>query len=137
MRFGFTGTEEGMSPEQKAKLRVLLKAAAPMGSEIHLGDCIGADEEARVIATELGFWTIGHPPVNKSKRAFGKFNETRPVREYLERNRAIVSACEVLLAAPQKVIHERCRHGTCATVRYAKSIGRYVHILERDEGNDQ
>jgi hypothetical protein len=49
--FGFTGTRQGMTAEQKSVLRNLLGGGA---GEFHHGDCIGADSEGHDIADECG-----------------------------------------------------------------------------------
>jgi hypothetical protein len=50
-----------------------------------------------------------------------------PEREYLQRNRDIVDATDVLLAAPDGP--ERVRSGTWSTVRYAYRAGRGVLLV--------
>jgi len=47
---------------------------------------------------------------------------------YLERNRAIVDAGDIVLAAPQ-TLEEQQRSGTWATVRYGRRLGRLVVLL--------
>ena len=47
-------------------------------------------------------------------------------KPYLDRNRDIVDACEVLLATPDGP--ERLRSGTWSTVRYARKIGKPVEV---------
>jgi hypothetical protein len=118
-----------MVQEQQSNLYTLFHRATETGT-MHLGDCIGADEEAREIAASCGWITIGHPPTNPQKRAFGRFDTRLAPKNYLLRNRDIVNACELLIAAPLGAIHDHCRHGTCATVRYARSVGRDIIILE-------
>lgn len=119
MKIGFTGTQAGMNPRQKEKLRFLLKFLR--ATEFHHGDCVGADAEAHDIATELGIKTIGHPPSNPSKRAYCNTTETRKEYPYLVRNHHIVDDTEVLIAAP-KTNEEELRSGTWATVRYSRQL---------------
>lgn len=128
--YGFTGTEVGMSNRQIAGLRAHLMAAEP-NSEFHHGDCIGADEEAHAIARELGFLIVVHPPLNASKRAFctRAYQVLKP-KPYLDRNRDVVDACAVLIAAPWSD-EEELRSGTWATVRYARKMDKQRLILSR------
>src|ERR1700730_19108648 len=65
--FGFTGTRQGMTAEQKSALRNFLDGGV---GEFHHGDCIGADSEAHDIADECGYGIILHPPTNYSERAW-------------------------------------------------------------------
>ena len=131
MRVGFTGTQVGMSPFQRAALWKVLRETAV--EEFHHGLCLGADEEAHEIAVELGLRIIGHPPIKTGKKMRTKPKEfvciCRP-REYLARNHDIVDETDMLIAAP-KFLHEELRSGTWATVRYAQKHGKPVTILRR------
>ena len=49
-------------------------------------------------------------------------------KRYLERNRDIVDACDILIACP-RTLKEELRSGTWATVRYARKVGKPVAIL--------
>lgn len=125
-KIGFTGTQRGMTRRQVVALRQLMTGA----TELHHGDCIGADAQADAIARIFGVPVVIHPPENPSKRAFtaqGGDTVWQPL-PYLERNHDIVDECDVLIAAP-KTPNEELRSGTWATVRYARRIGRPVNIL--------
>lgn len=123
-RVGFTGSRAGMSPGQLAALRVLLADAA----EFHHGDCVGADAQAHGIALEMGVPIVLHPPSDARLRAYcAGAGMEMPEAPYLVRNRAIVNATDILVAAPDGP--ERVRSGTWATVRYARSAGRRVEVL--------
>lgn len=117
-----------MSLGQRASLRTSLAELA--ATELHHGDCVGADAEAAEIARELGVAIVVHPPDDPKLRAFsGRFGDTvHDPRPYLERNRAIVDATEVLIAAPAK--RAGARSGTWATIRYARARSRTTRILE-------
>lgn len=129
MRIGFTGTQAGMSNRQKAEFKKLIRGA----TELHHGDCIGADEEAHLIAMEVGL-TIGvHPPSDPKKRAFvttRNGDATYSPKPYLMRNRDIVDTTDELIAAPL-TNQEQLRSGTWSTVRYARRIGKKVTVLPR------
>lgn len=130
---GFTGTRFGMTTLQKLRLREHLQLkistiSENIRAEFHHGACIGSDEQAAHIATELGFWTVAHPPI--SKRYLSNFIscETRKARPYLERNFDIVKECDELIATPYQN-HEIVRSGTWATIRYAYRLEKDVYII--------
>ena len=58
-------------------------------------------------------------------------DEVRDPLPYLERNRAIVDACDILIACP-KGMQEEQRSGTWATVRYARRRDRPIVIVWPD-----
>jgi hypothetical protein len=130
MKVGFTGTQQGMTPEQldwiSNKLGYL--RAPDLSDEAHHGDCIGADAQFHSIAKDFGFLIILHPPLNPEKRAFCFSDNIRPEKDYLERNRAIVDETDILLAAPLES-EEQLRSGTWATVRYARKQHKTVLVI--------
>ena len=128
---GFTGTQTGMTAEQKAELEGHLRGWLLAGYwvEFHHGDCVGADAEAAEIARELGCWVVGHPPSDPKKRAFFKSDEERKPRPYLARNHDIVDQSEVVYAAPRSRIEQYRGSGTWATVRYAKAWSKPLVML--------
>ena len=130
MKIGFTGNQEGMSKNQTEGLRRELEKL--QATELHHGDCIGADAEADQIARELGLSVVIHPPNNPNKRAWcarlGDIEyEEKP---YLVRNHDIVDAVDVMFAAP-KTMTEELRSGTWATIRYARKKHLNIYILVR------
>ena len=135
MKIGFTGTQKGMSAGQLAELEdTLLHCLISYDKyfEFHEGDCVGADDESTTLARRLGFKIIVHPPINSSKRAFNiDFDDlVLPRKEYLARNKDIVDATDLLIAAPFTDEEER-RSGTWSTVRYAWLMSKEVIILKR------
>jgi hypothetical protein len=123
MKIGFTGTQHGMSKFQKKLLRRLLDNDL---DEFHHGDCVGADAEAHNIAdTERCACAIViHPPSDSRKRAFKKVHDQDQMikpKPYIQRNKDIVNAVDLLIAAPRSN-KEELRSGTWSTVRYAKKI---------------
>jgi hypothetical protein len=55
MKVGFSGTQEGMTPEQEARVasvlwNILFDTPKPRNAQFHHGNCVGADEEAAAIA---------------------------------------------------------------------------------------
>lgn len=145
MHIAFTGTQKGMSREQMvfvARLlgRLIHDVAARDILHCHHGCCVGADAEFHEILLRLrkvmpltdGLIVIhAHPPSDKKKMAriegADVWYEAKP---YLERNRDMVNAAELLIAMPKGP--ETLRSGTWATIRYAvKTKKRYViHITK-------
>lgn len=126
MKIGFTGTQNGMTPEQQYGVGNLLRGE----DELHHGDCVGADEQAHGLALILEVPIVRHPPSDDKKRAFcegGKEVEPRP---YLERNCDIVNATDMLIATPSGP--EILRSGTWATVRYAQKQQKPVFVVMPD-----
>jgi predicted Rossmann fold nucleotide-binding protein DprA/Smf involved in DNA uptake len=137
MRVGFTGTRDGMADAQRRAFISRVKTAGV--TEFHFGCCLGADDDAFDVMTAAGDigiarpHIVAHPPTARgllSLTAEMFADETRPPAEYLTRNRAIVDACDVLLACPKG--SEELRSGTWATVRYARKRGKPVVIFYPD-----
>lgn len=130
-RVGFTGTKNGLTELQKGLLSFLLSRWDV--DEFHHGDCIGADEQAAVIAIAVsGAAEFVHPPTNPRFRANRPDSSITIVYEpkpYLDRNHDIVDDTDILVACPASIIHDKCRHGTCATVRYAMDKGSPVEVI--------
>jgi hypothetical protein len=123
---GFTGTREGMTPSQKDTLRGRFTALRAEHDHVvfHYGQAIGADEEAAIIAREMGFWVVSHPsnlPDQRSPRV-DLINEVRDPKPPLERNRDIVNESSRMFATP-RTPNEEIRSGTWATIRYADKAG--------------
>ena len=130
MKIGFTGTQKGMTDEQKLTVMKLLKNR-PAGSELelHSGDCIGADKDfVDILDWSLFTTKIGHIPDNDSKRAFCKYNTERTPKPYLVRNHDIVDESDILIATPGE-FKEQLRSGTWATIRYAQKKGKKIVIV--------
>ena len=131
-RIGFTGTQVGMTFDQKITLVSILRRLKP--SEFHHGDCIGSDEEAHELVRTLNnSWGLRcliviHPPDDDSKRALCAGDETREPKPYLERNHDIVADVDLLIATP-KSDAEQLRSGTWATVRHARKQSRMTCII--------
>lgn len=127
MKIGFTGRRGALDYPQFSALNRELAALRFSGNEFHHGDCLGADSAAHVIAASLGLRTVVHPPKNPKFRAFMKADETLPEGEYLDRNKDIVRATDILIACPDG--EERLRSGTWSTVRFARVLGRPITII--------
>lgn len=131
MSIGFTGTQRGMAPAQRARFVETLHLWAPHRAPFHHGDCIGADAEAHASAQMLGYHIVLHPPLARSRRAWCAADEVRPEAPYLVRNQHIVDECRVLIATPGEFT-EQLRSGTWSTVRRARRAQRSVMIIYPD-----
>ena len=130
MKAGFTGPRIGMTFMQKEKLAVLLSAQSYR--EFHHGDCVGADAEAHEMALKSGVPVVIHPPENPILRAhcLGA-SKTLPEKDYIDRNHAIVDACDVLIGTPSSKMMVM-KSGTWATIRYARKRGKQVILIYPD-----
>ncbi len=128
MHIGFTGTRAGMTGPQMERLRTLLEDDRP--THVHHGDCVGADTEFHAIAVGCNarVWIETHPCDIGRYRKDSNANVVHPQKPPLDRNRDIVNACDVLMAAPN-TMQEEMRSGTWATVRYARKAGKSVIIV--------
>lgn len=132
---GFTGTREGMTDRQQRSVYTLVLMLDPWN--VHHGDCVGADDQMDQIAVELGIGVCVHPPLDPKHRAWC---DTRPhdadfllyePRPYLNRNHAIVTDTEGLIATPKTMVETK-RSGTWATIRYALRHEGPVWIVRPD-----
>lgn len=131
LHIGFTGTQEGMSDRQKEALAFDLSIRSSWLIVFHHGDCVGADEEAHLIARYIGAYIVIHPPIDPRLRAFCEGDEIREPKPYIPRNHDIVDESRLLLAAPLLPEHEQPRSGTWATWRYAREKKVERILLER------
>jgi hypothetical protein len=88
----------------------------------HHGDCVGVDVQAAQMAEEFGYVVVCHPPVKDEMRGFHRSHQFMPPKGYLERDRAIVDAVDVLLVVP-KENEWQPRGGTWYTQTYAEKRG--------------
>lgn len=129
MIIGFTGTQRGMTVKQKRTVTTILTRF--VATEVHHGDCVGADDQFDGVARALNFDVVVHPPIDPKKRAHvandGKTTYLMP-RSYKNRNRDIVNVCDLLVAAPRR--SERLWSRTWSTVRYARKKRKSIIIVE-------
>lgn len=116
----------------------------------HHGDCVGADAQFHRLVRKYDdtAWeaqypeccrsptphlviVVGHPPVNDALRAFCDFDALHDPRPFMERNRAIVEASDLMIAAPHEA-GEQPRGGTWGTIRIARSLGKPLALLLPD-----
>lgn len=127
---GFTGSRTGMTPLQLSAIQHYFTEMSEEVNEFHHGDCIGADFDAATIvwSVERYIEIVSHPPLSQFYRAWAPAHRSMPAKPYLDRNRDIVDATDILIATPGEN-EEQVRSGTWSTVRYARSVGKPVHIL--------
>lgn len=126
----WVSTQKGTTHRQRQQVTILLIRLN--ATEVHVGDCIGADEEIAQLAWQEDCQVVGHPPDNPSKRAFLDYDEERPVAPYLVRNRHIVNETGALIATPAEQVGEELRSGTWATVRHARKMGKPIYVVRPD-----
>lgn len=130
---GITGTRKGLTvPQIRTLTAVLTSEFTERGDPclLHHGDCVGADAVAANIGRNCGFVIIGHPPTDTKLRAYFPSDLERAPQAYLDRNRAIVKACDVLIGCPGGP--QELRSGTWSTIRFALKIGRGVVVVMPD-----
>ena len=127
MIIGMTGNRDGIFEQARETLIHILDNLE--AHEAHHGDCVGADAEFHELAVKR-MPIIIHPPTNKTNRSFCEgAKEVLKPREYLERNKDIVDSSELLIAIPS-TLTEYERSGTWSTVRYARTLGRPIIIIQ-------
>lgn len=121
MKVGFTGTREELTPQQAERLGYFLASLEGVITEVHHGDCVGADALFHEWCSDHNFQIRIHPPEDEKYRAWcnSEFSTLDSPRPYLERNRVIVGESDLLIACP-KYAHEELRSGTWSTIRYAR-----------------
>lgn len=131
MKIGFTGTQHGCTAAQKQALGELLAKINPF-TEFHHGDCIGADSQAHSFVERRRDVALHvHPGVVDSrKRAFRRGVMYAPMPP-LDRNKVIVDTTIKIIACPNGM-EEELRSGTWATIRYARKVGKPVHLVFND-----
>jgi hypothetical protein len=138
MKVGITGTRNAVTRKQVAEIEEFLKSL-PEGSELHHGDCVGADLHVAMTAQRFVIKTICHPPEKMELRAFHRSTEIRPEKSYLARNRDIVDEVELLMVVPMQMEWQP-KGGTWYTHDYAKKKGVPVKVfwpeMTMDEAND-
>jgi hypothetical protein len=132
-RVGFTGTRQGMTPQQLRVVESLLIEIA--GEFFHHGDCIGADFQAASLAHAHGYKIVCHPPLDNKLRAYSKNSSfmLKP-KSHFARNRDIVDDTEHMIATPPYAdpITPATKGGTAYTVNYARKRGKPVVIVRPD-----
>lgn len=129
MKIGMTGNRNGMSEAAVETFKKYLETSKY--TELHHGDCVGADADAHDIAIFHGIPTVGHPPEKPELRAYKDCDELWPEAPYFVRNRAIVDNVDLMFGFPG-TMQETKRGGTWYTIRYAKKQLRPLIIIWPD-----
>lgn len=130
MIVGFSGTRQGMTPEQRSRVAELLRLIEPE-AVVH-GDCVGADAEFDRIAEDCGIQRRCRPCSIAVMRAFTGAEQIDEPRPPLERNRLIVQDASVLIACPAGRTEEWRGSGTWSTVRAAGRAGKPAWLVFPD-----
>jgi hypothetical protein len=132
MILGFTGTRDGMTDTQRERVAQFLLDEKP--TVVHHGDCLGADSQfhdsALLLSTPPQIEI--HPCTLTKWRAYRKADMVHFVKSPKDRNRDIVRACDLLIAAPKTAPAESPRSGTWQTVRLALSFKKPVTVIWPD-----
>lgn len=128
MKIGFTGTRHGMNSTQLTNIRTFILTLKI--TELHHGDCIGADAEFHSLGETYNYKIIIHPPTDESLRAF-KQGEILPKKPYLARNRDIVDQTDLLISAPPERFENK-HGGTWYTIHYARKQNKPLIIFYKD-----
>jgi hypothetical protein len=132
-RIGITATREGLTWAQRSKLESALRLLKDFRQAkfFHHGDCVGGDEQGALLARDLGFTVVGHPPVVTKLRAFFDSDESYEPAPYLDRDRALADTVDLLLALPKS--HQPSpRSGTWFTYGYATGTGTKACLILPD-----
>jgi hypothetical protein len=85
------------------------------------------------VAASMGCELVIHPSITERKRAWKVASRIHEPKPYLLRNKDIVRASEMLVAAPVSRT-EQLRSGTWSAVRFARKLGRTLWVLLPDGG---
>lgn len=135
MKLGMSGSRNGITNKGFISFYKYVKNNIKQISEIHHGDCIGADKEFHDIINSIkdkyNIKIIIHPPTNNTLRAYCKGDIQRDKKPYITRNHCIVDETDELIAFPPTQ-NEIINSGTWATIRYARIKKKPIYIIYPD-----
>lgn len=99
---------------------------------VHHGDATGSDAAFHELARECGARVVVHPAMVRAHRAFCVGDEMRRPTSKTARDRAVVDACDLLIAAPAGLDDEGPDSGTWYTIQYAVWARRPIVVLWPD-----
>lgn len=133
IKFGFTGSRQGMTDIQKQSFSCVIFPYAKYNELVFIhGDCIGCDKDAHdIVRGYKDSYIIIHPPINKKYRAYCDGDIILESKDYIPRNHDIVYDSDIIIACPNTLL-ESLRSGTWATVRHARKLKKKIIIIYPD-----
>ena len=131
MKIGFTGNRKGFTRAQSKTLReVFTSLSAQKVNEAHHGDCVGSDTDFHFFVRDnlRNVKIIVHPPLSSALRSFCPGDKILEQKEYLVRNKDIVSDTDLLIATPAEA-NEKLRSGTWSIIRVARKAKKPIVIV--------
>lgn len=132
---GFTGTQEGMTLQQRETVQRLVEELNP--SIVRHGACKGADAEFSEIAAHAGVPVIvahpGHDQHGRSPHRAKSFHYTDllDAERYMKRNRAIIAKSNLIIACPNAQPFFK-KGGTFLTTQAALAAKKAVTVVWPD-----
>lgn len=127
MILGITGSRVGITAAQEAVFKQLWRTLEP--SELHHGDCIGADEAVHNLSFVQAMGNIIlHPCTIEKYRAYCASHQVFPLLPPLDRNKVIVDTSDIMIAFPNENTPV-LRSGTWATIRECYKSETPVYII--------
>jgi hypothetical protein len=136
MKIGFTGSRNGMTPQQKDVI-TRLEIFTIKVFEAHHGDCLGSDAEFHQLIRQIepAIHIIIHPgfpanhPDDTSLRAFCDGDHTSAPKSFFARNRDIVDETDMLISTPAT---KEETGGTWYTINYSRKQKKHRVIVYPD-----
>lgn len=144
----FTGSrgpdDAGMPPAQHQAVDRLLQSLFGPGAGFYHGCCRGADAQAAALAKAAGYVVVARParsavatdvemPPDVDPDALAAADRVLWAAGHFRRNRDLVDACDLLVAAPAAYawpVLPGSSGGTAYTVNYARRHGKRVYLLD-------
>lgn len=137
MKVGVSGTQKGITLYQNVRVMEFLEEWD--WTELHHGNCVGADEEIAMIAMcvrmpneENKEEIVAHPTIHKQQSKRHYFDRSMPNFPPLVRNHNIVDVTQRMIICPGGI--HTLRSGTWATFRYAVRKHKIIHLIPPEEG---
>jgi hypothetical protein len=135
---GVIATRSAITEPRSIRLHELMIFLAARGVvEAHHGVCIGGDVVFHEEARRLEMYIVGHPGVDNKWRKNGRAesiscDEWWPEKPFLERNKDIVKAVDLMIAMPAEMEERRRGSGTWFTIREARRQNKPLFIIWPD-----